>query len=120
MLQVGRFGWRAGVEIAVDTIEPGVNLRSHIEIRIGERFAAAILKMGPWIALLAYDPHHGAAVVLGPYRLDRSYRVDALIPPIAIDRRRREHTRRTGIGQQSGQKFASEWREHVFFVLRYE
>src|SRR5260221_411095 len=65
---VGLIVARPGLELALDAVEPGDDLRRNVEIRIRRRLADAVLQARRRIALAAQDAHHGAAMVEAPAR----------------------------------------------------
>ncbi len=113
-------GGGAGLELARHAVEPGVDLRGHVEIGIGEWLSHAVLEMGRGIAGIAHHAHHDAAIVLRPDGLDRRHRIHAVIALVAVECRRRECGRSTRVRQQPGEEVTAERGERSLAVLRGE
>ena len=62
---------RAGIDLAVNAVEAGGDLRRDEEIGIGRRLAAAVLDPARGIAGRAEHAQHRAAVVVAPAARDR-------------------------------------------------
>ena len=80
-------------------VKAGVNLRRHIEIRIGGGLADPVLQMRRRIAGPSKHPHHDAAIVARPHRAIGRQRIGP-IALIAVDGRRGERGGGVGVRQQ--------------------
>src|SRR5262249_45717664 len=75
---VGRVGRGPRIQPARNAVEPGINLRSEIEIRICRWLADPVFKTGRGITRLAEYANHHAAVVAPPDGTIRRKRIGAI------------------------------------------
>src|SRR5687768_14101977 len=78
---------RPGLQLALDAIQAGDDLRGEIEVGVGRRLADAVLEPRGRIAGAAEHADHGAAVIEAPAGAVGRERV-GLEAPVAVDRRR--------------------------------
>src|SRR6185312_4921046 len=96
---VGRIRRQRRIELAVDAVEAGEDLRSHVEIGIGGGLADAVLQ--PCCGIPGRPEHadHYAAIVAAPDGAIRRQRIGA-VALVAVDGRRREHGRGAGMREK--------------------
>src|SRR5260221_13198027 len=99
---VGLIVARPGLELALDAVEPGDDLRRNVEIRIRRRLADAVLQARRRNGPAAQDAHHGAPIVATPARAVPRQRARPE-SSISIYRGSGEHRGCNGVLEQSGE-----------------
>src|SRR5437667_5037596 len=106
---VGRVGAGRQCELAIDAVEPRVDLRSEIEIRVRRRLADAVLDARARVARPADDAQHGAAVLLAPDDAIGRERVGT-VSLVTIYSGRAERARGSRVRQKPGEVGLSDFR----------
>src|SRR5438552_5909006 len=114
---VGRVGAGRQCELAVDAVEPRVDLRSEVEIRVRRRLADAVLDARARVARPADDAQHRAAVLLSPDDAIGRERIGT-VSLVAVDRRGAERARCSRVCQKPGEILLSGLGQILF--LRHE
>src|SRR5437773_2871433 len=103
---VGRVGAGRQCELAIDAVEPRVDLRSEVEVGIRRRLADAVLDARSRVARPADDAQHGAAVLLAPGDAVGRERIGT-VSLITVDRWRAERARCPCVRKEAGEVLLS-------------
>ena len=97
---IGRVGRRAGIERAVEPVQPAHDLARHVEVGVGRRLADPVFQVRRGIARAAQHAHHDAAVVAPPGGAVGRQREGA-VALVAVQGRRAEGGRPACMGEQA-------------------
>src|SRR5437667_11346184 len=106
---VGRVGAGRQCELAIDAVEPRVDLRSEVEIWVCRRLADAVLDARCRVARPAYDAQHRAAVLLAPDDAIGRERIRT-VSLVTVDCWRAERARCPRVRQKPGEVGLSDFR----------
>ena len=113
---VGLLVERTRVGLVPDPVEPGDDLRRHVEVGVGGGLADAVLDVGGLVARPADDPDGGPPVLERPRRPVRGEGV-GLEPLVAVDRRRGEHARPVDVGEHAAGELAAQGGDRLLVVV---